>query len=110
MRFEYRLSSVSIIRHSPIFLHIDFEEFRPFILEKSEFDEKLYFCLRMVPPSRAVQFFFSNPLQRQFDVGNYEVAPYSGKLSELNLVYVIGEKKSEKIIKYRLPQKICKIK
>jgi hypothetical protein len=43
----------------PIYIHLDFEEYRPILMMKGP---ESFYLVRMCPPNRKVHYFFSNPV------------------------------------------------
>ncbi|CAD8150190.1 unnamed protein product [Paramecium pentaurelia] len=58
IRFQYVVGKSGTISDYPIYLHLDFENYRPMIMEQ---DQQIFFLLRMCPPNRKIRYFFSNP-------------------------------------------------
>lgn len=45
----------------PVFLHLDFENYKPIYMDKDLEDTSIFVLNRMCPPNRRITFFFSDP-------------------------------------------------
>jgi hypothetical protein len=43
----------------PVFIHFDFEDYKPVLMSKNQ---ESFYLYRMCPPNSKVHYFFSNPL------------------------------------------------
>ncbi len=66
MYFEYNLDSSGDISDPPVYLHLDIDNFEPFLMcldQENDPTERTYVAFRMVPPNRKVIYFYSNPIK-----------------------------------------------
>ncbi len=67
-KFEYKLYQSGEVRQYPVFLHLDFEDYAPILMEREEKERTMLYCYRMLPPNRKVLYFFSNPVAKVYTV------------------------------------------
>lgn len=56
MKFEWKVGISGTIVKEPVYIHFDFDEYRPWLLEKDE-DEGLYYIWKMIPPGKTHYFY-----------------------------------------------------
>ena len=62
----------------PVFLHLDFEQYRPHYMDEDPIEAGVFVLHRMCPPNRKIHFFFSDPTQPViFYSNNYERMSFS---------------------------------
>lgn len=61
IRFKIEDGCSSFFTGDPVFLHLDFENYRPMYMDKDPEDPSSFVLNRMCPPNRDVCFFFSDP-------------------------------------------------
>lgn len=57
--FEWHPGRSGTMASEPVYLHLDFEEYRPILMAKGP---ECFYLVRMCPPNRKVHYFFSNPV------------------------------------------------
>ena len=60
LKFSWTPEESGSINSEPIFLHLDFDSFRPMIMTKVD---GIFTINRMCPPARKIEYFFSNPME-----------------------------------------------
>ncbi|KAL4479133.1 hypothetical protein ABPG72_008963 [Tetrahymena utriculariae] len=61
IKFEIKPGCSELFTGEPAFLHLDFEDYQPFYMEKDQDDQTKFVLYRMCPPGRQISFFFSDP-------------------------------------------------
>ncbi|EAS06061.2 hypothetical protein TTHERM_00853000 (macronuclear) [Tetrahymena thermophila SB210] len=61
IKFEIKPGCSELFTGEPAFLHLDFEDYQPFYMEKDQDDQTKFILYRMCPPGRQISFFFSDP-------------------------------------------------
>ncbi|EAR90532.2 hypothetical protein TTHERM_00120780 (macronuclear) [Tetrahymena thermophila SB210] len=64
IKFEITAESSSTFAKHPVFLHLDFENYRPHYMDPDPENPNKFILKRMCPPNRRIQFFFSDPTQK----------------------------------------------
>ncbi|KAL4468589.1 hypothetical protein ABPG74_005092 [Tetrahymena malaccensis] len=64
IKFEITAESSSTFAKHPVFLHLDFENYRPHYMDPDPENPNKFILKRMCPPDRRIQFFFSDPTQK----------------------------------------------
>ncbi|KAM3145065.1 hypothetical protein pb186bvf_002740 [Paramecium bursaria] len=76
--FVYTPKKSGSIDSFPLFVHLEFEDYRPSLMH---FDNKKFTLTRMCPPNQIIRYFFSNPVQSILsyarDQGTIHTAQYS---------------------------------
>jgi NLR family CARD domain-containing protein 3 len=65
-KFVYNLDDQDIYEY-PVYIHLDFDDFVPILMEKDDKDISSLYSYRMVPPGKKVIYFFSNPVLKMID-------------------------------------------
>ncbi|KAL4496016.1 hypothetical protein ABPG72_015438 [Tetrahymena utriculariae] len=64
INFEITAEASSTFAKHPVFLHLDFENYRPYYMDPDPENPNKFILKRMCPPDRRIQFFFSDPTQK----------------------------------------------
>ncbi|CAD8166448.1 unnamed protein product [Paramecium pentaurelia] len=59
IRFEWNAYKSGSLYNEPIFIHFDFEEYRPFLMTHLNNE---FFFVKMCPPNQEIHYFFTNPI------------------------------------------------
>ncbi|EAR90533.1 hypothetical protein TTHERM_00120790 (macronuclear) [Tetrahymena thermophila SB210] len=63
VKFEIKAGCSDSFLGNPVFLHLDFENYRPHYMTPDPEDPEKFVLYRMCPPNRKIYFFFSDPTQ-----------------------------------------------
>ncbi|KAL4496017.1 hypothetical protein ABPG72_015439 [Tetrahymena utriculariae] len=63
VKFEIKAGCSDSFLGNPVFLHLDFENYRPHYMSPDPDDPEKFVLFRMCPPNRKIYFFFSDPTQ-----------------------------------------------
>ncbi|CAK65071.1 unnamed protein product (macronuclear) [Paramecium tetraurelia] len=59
IKFEWTAHKSGSLYNEPIFIHFDFEEYRPLLMT---FLNNEFFYVKMCPPNKEIHYFFTNPI------------------------------------------------
>ena len=66
MKFEWKMGISSGLVKEPVYIHFDFDTYKPWLLEKD--DEGTYYIYKMVPPGRSLYFYSLGGEEGEADV------------------------------------------
>ncbi|EAR90528.1 hypothetical protein TTHERM_00118760 (macronuclear) [Tetrahymena thermophila SB210] len=86
--FEIFSQQSSSFCNKPVFLHLDFENYRPHYMDVDPNNPNRFFVKRMCPPNKKILFFFSDPLKKILYYSlDYETASFSSTQSTNNYCF-----------------------